>query len=475
MDRTSANNRFSASNILKIVLLIAFVIAAGLTAYLTFVSVQDVTASWKLTNLEGVSVSDPQATSTPNAEGVISNPYVPMQVNSGPASPQWDGARRVTLLIMGLDYRDWQSKEGPPRTDSMILLTVDPLSRTAGMLSVPRDLWVNIPGGFKYGRINTAYMLGEAYKLPGGGPALAMKTVEHLLGVPIDFYAQIDFEAFIKFIDEMDGVKVDVPNKITIDPLGGSNTYRLKPGPQVLNGELALAYARARHTEGGDFDRANRQQQVIMAIRDKVVDLNMMPTLMARSGALYNELSAGIHTNMTLDQAIKLAWLGTQIPRENIKKGIIAPPEQVSFASSPDGSQQVLKPISDKIRAQRDLVFTDTGPASPIAASMDPGGLMKTEAARVSVLNGTSTPGLAARTSDFLKSNGVNIVAADNAANGLAKTEITFYSGKPYTLKYLVDLFKIEPSHIHTVFDPNSQVDVKITLGQDWAAKNPMP
>jgi LCP family protein required for cell wall assembly len=90
-----------------------------------------------------------------------------------------------------------------------------------------------------------------------------MDTVEELLGVPIDYYAQIDFSAFVRFIDEIGGVKIDVPEKIVVDPLGDNNSKTLKPGRQTLPGDLALAYARARKTEGGDFDRAQRQQQVI--------------------------------------------------------------------------------------------------------------------------------------------------------------------------------------------------------------------
>ena len=87
---------------------------------------------------------------------------------------------------------------------------------TAGMLSIPRDLWVSIPG-FDYGKINTAYQLGEAFKLPGGGPGLAIDTVERLIGVPVQYYAQIDFSVFVSFIQEIHGIKIDVPYEIYID------------------------------------------------------------------------------------------------------------------------------------------------------------------------------------------------------------------------------------------------------------------
>ena len=116
---------------------------------------------------------------------------------------------------MGLDYRDWVSGEGPSRTDTMILFSLDPLTLTAGMLNIPRDLWVNIPG-YGYGKINTAYYLGEANQLPGGGTGLAVKTVEQFLGVPINYYAQIDFSAFERFIDLIGGIELNIEHEIKI-------------------------------------------------------------------------------------------------------------------------------------------------------------------------------------------------------------------------------------------------------------------
>ena len=87
---------------------------------------------------------------------------------------------------------------------------MDAATNTAGILSLPRDLWVNIPG-YGYGKINTAYYLGDAYDEPGGGPGLAIATVEDFLGVPINYYAQIDFSAFERFIDEIGGIEIEVP------------------------------------------------------------------------------------------------------------------------------------------------------------------------------------------------------------------------------------------------------------------------
>ena len=459
-------------NWLKIALLVIFVIAAGITAYLTFISVRDFVSTWEMTNLPGISVRD--ATPTPRPGSTSVPVYQQPAPAEGPTPEPWDGAKRVTVLTMGLDYRDWLAGEGPPRTDSMMLLTIDPVNGTAGMLSIPRDLWVNIPGGFGYGRINTAYQLGEGNRLPGGGPQLAMDTVEELLGVPVDYYAQIDFSAFVRFIDEIGGVKIDVPEKIVVDPLGDNNSKTLKPGRQVLPGELALAYARARKTEGGDFDRAQRQQQVIIGIRDRILSLNILPSLVAKSGVLYQELSSGIHTNLNLEEVIKLAWLAMQIPEEKITKGVISPPEQVNLYKTTEGDD-VLKPITEKIRLLRDEIFTESGPTSPLAANMDITELLKAENARVAVLNGTYEAGLAAETAEYLKAQGLNIVEAGNAQQVATYTEVTFYTGRPYTVKYLVELMKIDAIRIYHVNDPASLVDIRITLGTTWANDNPMP
>ena len=458
---------------LRIAFLIGFLLTAALLAYLTYVVVRDFVAGWEMTSLPGVTVRD--ATPTPGAEGQVPglDTGAPLQPVAGPTPPPWDGANRVSLLIMGLDFRDWQAGEGPPRTDSMILLTIDPIHRTAGILSVPRDLWVNIPG-FDYGRINTAYQLGEAYKVPGGGPQLAADTVEELLGVPIDYFAQIDFSAFVRFIDEIGGVEVDITEPIKLDPLGDGNVKKMKPGHYTLPGDLALAYVRLRKTEGGDFDRAQRQQQVIMSIRSRVLEYEMLPTLIAKAPTLYNEISSGIRTNLSLDQAVRLAWLASQIPEENIKQGAIGA-DQVAFAKSPDGSQDVLKPLTEKIRQLRDEIFTETGPASPVANSMSLAELVQAEGARVNVLNASSSAGLASRTAEYLKSQGINVVETGNANQLSSTTEITFHTGKPYTVKFLVDLMKISPFRIRHFYDPASSADIVITVGEDWAVTNPMP
>jgi len=354
----------------------------------------------------------------------------------------------------------------------MILLSVDPVSKTAGMVSIPRDLWVSIPGFQDPSRINAAYRLGETYELPGGGPELAMQTVESLLGLKIDYYALIDFATFEKFIDEIGGAKIEIPKKIKVDPINGETTV-LKKGEQVLPGSLALAYARARYTEGGDFDRAQRTQQVIMGIRNRIINANALPGLIARAPAIFNQLSTGITTNLGLDQAIQLAVLAQQVPEENIKQGVIGS-EQVTFGKSPEGDD-VLKMRPEQVRILRDEIFTSEGAASPLMAGSTIEELVKAENASVSVLNGSGTPGLATRTADYLKSLGVNVVSTGDAPEQTIYTTVISHTGNPYTLKYLVGLMSIPPNTIYNRFDPASPVEIELSLGADWANSNTMP
>ncbi len=456
--------------LLKVGIFSLFIIAAISTAYVVYAKSYDFFLSFDIAQLPGLAIHN-----DPNAQQVIDGTPVstPVPASSADLAPApWDGASPVTLLVMGLDYRDWESGDGPPRTDTMILLTVDPLTKTAGMLNVPRDLWVSIPG-FEYDRINNAYPLGEAYEVPGGGPALAMQTIESLLGVPIDYYAIIDFYAFEQFIDELGGINVTVPEEIAVDPIGKANTVFLEAKDYLLDGPTALAYARARHTEGGDFDRALRQQQVILAIKDRIIDLG--PAQMAsRAPALYNQLAAGIHTDLSLEDAMKLGWLALDIPIQSIQRGAIAPPKSVMFAKSPDGSKDILIPVPDQIRLIRDQVFASSTMASPVLTTGDVLANMQAEGATIVVANGTYIEGLAQETQAYLQSQGANVVDTQNGEYSTF-TRIIDYTGNPYTDRYLVDLMNITPYSISLQYDPNSPVDVLVILGDDWGGNNPMP
>ncbi|MFP3852652.1 MAG: LCP family protein [Anaerolineales bacterium] len=440
----------------------AFVVAAILSAYLVFSTIKGLAASWNsggLPSFAGGQVSqDPEQTLQP---GETPDP----QIIEEEARP-WDGSQRVTILLMGLDYRDWEQDEGPPRTDSMMLVTIDPVARTAGMLSIPRDLWVEIPG-FEHNRINTAYFLGESYNLPGGGPGLAMDTVENVLGVPIDYYAVIYFHTFEDIIDEIGGIDVLVQEDIKISPIGRTSLV-LTAKAHHLNGAEALAYARARKSEGGDFDRSQRQQQVALAIRDRILGVDMLPSLIRRAPELYNIASSGLRTNLTFDQMLRLGILALEIPQENIDKGIIGPPDMVEFETLPTGAQ-VLRPLPDKIRLLRDDIFTEASAITPAIQADSPSQAAQLENARVAVLNGAGIEGIATTTADYLQEQGLNVVEIANANRlDYAKSIIIDYTGNPYTTRYLSELMGLSESQILSQPTPDNDVDVEVVLGADW-------
>ena len=459
-------------NILKnprhiILAAVALVLFSG-----TLFGVRAFVKNMKMGILPGVAINETQPEGTQTAPDLPTPGPVAPPIDLPPA---WDGASRINILVLGLDYGDWAAdRSGPARSDTMIVLTIDPQGKTAGMLSVPRDMWVNIPG-FDYGKINTAYYLGDANKLPGGGPALASRAVEQLLGVPIHYYAQVDFMTFVYLIDQLDGIDVFVDKKVTVDPLGGGPDNRVIPhGLKRMDGMIALAYARARHTEGGDVDRSARQQAVIMAIRNKVLDPVNFPLLIARAPEIYETVQSGINTNLPFEDALKLAVLMQQINPENIKRGVINY-DMVLLDKSPDGLD-IFKPIPDKIRELRDDIFTTGGALSPAAKGTDLADLMRQESATVLVRNGTYTSGLAIESADYFKTIGVNIFGTDNANEITSVTKIIDHRGKPYALQFFRDLFKVSGSNqIVIQYDPNAQVDIEIILGDDWAANNPMP
>lgn len=383
----------------------------------------------------------------------------------------WDGNSPVNILFLGLDFRDWESGD-TPRSDTMILFTVNPANDTAGMLSIPRDLWVNIPS-FGYYKINEAYFLGENARLPGGGPALAVETVEQFLGVPIQYYAQVDFLTFIDIIDEIGGILITPPVDVKVEEMGSVYDQVLKAGEQyTLPGSLALSYARNRYTGDGDFGRAQRQQQVIQAILDRILQYDQLPNLIAKAPNLYAELSSGIRTNLDLSTMIKLGTLVLNIPTESFQKEVIGT-DRVIMTKSPTGLD-ILKPIPDKIRQLRDQIFSASGGLGPVASSTEGSTLAKDEAASIAIMNGTSMAGLETRTVEYLQSQGLNAAVATPNQSGVPTT-IYIYNSKPHTVAYLANIMNVASTNIRFAYDPSMGVDVVVVLGGDWAGSNPMP
>jgi polyisoprenyl-teichoic acid--peptidoglycan teichoic acid transferase len=239
-----------------------------------------------------------------------------------PTPEPWGGSDRITILVMGIDRRPGEAFIS--RTDTMMLVSLDPKNNSVSMLSIPRDLYVVIPGRGR-DRINTAFVYGSTGNNPAGGAALAMQTVEQNLGVPINHYIAIDFGAFIGAIDAIGGIHVNVPYDIN-DPTYPDMNYGYEPlyipaGRHHFDGALALKYARTRKQDN-DFYRARRQQQVILAARSQVLSLGLSG-FVQRAPVLYQQFSDGVRTDLSLEQVIRLTQVASEVPSENIRSEVL--------------------------------------------------------------------------------------------------------------------------------------------------------
>ncbi len=247
--------------------------------------------------------------------------------------PTWEGTEPVTVVLIGVDTTPERAGEGAlPLADAIILARVDPVGKTAVLLSVPRDLLVEIPG-VGWDRINAAYAYGEANGV--GGPTLIMATVERNFGVRVDAFARVDFRGFVRMVDLLGGVVVDVPAPIKDDEFPGPGfSYQrvyFSPGLQRLDGTRALAYVRTRHDDN-DLARGLRQQQVLRALRAQALRVEAL----RRAPELLAALGSAVRTDLTPRQALALARLALEMSPEAITSASLA--GLVADATLPNGA-----------------------------------------------------------------------------------------------------------------------------------------
>jgi len=345
------------------IIIILFLGGMFYSGYLFYITIRDTVAYAQIPVLQRPPAAAGYSVPASSTGGDVSGSDQQVELQPLPRIEQHE---RVNVLLLGIDERI--SEQGPWRTDTMIVLTVDPATRTAGMLSIPRDLWVSIPG-FEENRINTAHFLGDLQAYPGGGPALAKKTTQRNLGIPIHYYVRINFVGFEKVIDTIGGVDIDVPQDIN-DPKFPDSGFGYDPlyipaGQHHMDGRLALKYARTRHGSS-DFDRIRRQQQVIMAVHDRVMQLGLLPRLLPRLPQLVDSMSDAIQTDMPLGELWALGQLAREIDRDHIKGRAIDQSMTVPI-TTPKG-HQVLWPDREKIRPLIDELFgspTSLQPGAP--------------------------------------------------------------------------------------------------------------
>lgn len=369
---------------------------------------------------------------------------------------------RINFLILG---QGGVVHDGPYLTDTIILASVKPDTKQVALLSIPRDLVVNIPG-FGIKKINSANAYGEE-KGAGQGAVLATAVVEKLVNLPIHYYIRLDFAGFKKIIDQAGGVSINIERGFVDNQYptekNGYTTISFDAGWQLLSGEQTLQYARSRHGNNGessDFARAKRQQQVLLAVKEKLFSASTLfnPSLVLK---LYRTFSQSVTTNLEAGEAVKLVHLIRAIKSKDIATRVLdtSPVGLLHETTGIDGAYLLTPNVPDysEIKNLANNIFD----INRVAA----------EEAKIIVENGTTTAGLGEATALSLKSQGFNITQVVNAANGdFTRTLLYDYSGdsKPITRQILETIFHIQALSLEKPSEDASLPDFRIILGANY-------
>ncbi|MGH9175003.1 MAG: LCP family protein, partial [Vicinamibacterales bacterium] len=231
--------------------------------------------------------------------------------------PNWDNQDPFNILLMGTDDREGDDE--PARSDTMIVMRINPATNHVAMMSIPRDLLVYIPVVDRWDKMNAAYPIGAEADDEVGGPSVVMETINYNFGVQIHYFVTVDFEGFRTIVDTIGGVMIDVRAPVKDDQyptesFGITREY-FPTGLQMMDGETALRYARTRHGDN-DIARGNRQQQMLIAIREQAMSLG----LVTRAEELIRQFGRMVKTDLNFNQMLALANLGRNVDPNGISK-----------------------------------------------------------------------------------------------------------------------------------------------------------
>lgn len=386
---------------------------------------------------------------------------------------------RVNILLAG-NSADDPGHDGANLTDSIMVVSINVKDKSAYMVSVPRDLWVNIPG-YGHAKINEAYVDGQAghFSQPGypdGGMGLLEEVVQQNLGIPINYYALVDYNALRDAVDAVGGVDIDIHSsdpRGLYDPSIDWTTHgplvKLSNGVHHLNGEQALDLARARGDAYGsygfpqsDFDRTNHQRQLILALKSKALSAGVLANPVTL-GNLFDSFGKNVATDFTLSEVRRLYDIGKDLNNNNIQSIGLNNANGVNLLASyaTPTHQSALIPAAgiDDFSQIQEFMHRLTS-ASPLVR----------EGATVAVLNGTNTSGLAAKAQSALIAKDLNVTAIGDARLPAPTTTIIDASGgsKPATLQLLESVYGKNV----TTTNPYAQAydaDFIVVLGSDQA------
>lgn len=382
-----------------------------------------------------------------------------------------EGDSRINILLLGIGG---PGHDGSDLTDTIILASVDPITNKVVLLSVPRDLWVKIPGD-GYQKINAAYAYGKQQSTAStesgktqDGITLLDKTLQNVLDVPIHYHALVDFTAFKQSVDAVGGITVDVPETLYDPTIAWENHWNpviARKGLQTFDGSQALLYVRSRETSS-DFARAERQRLVITALKQKIFTLGTFSNPLKVS-SLLSSLGSNVYTDFDSGSMKCLYHQLSTIPSSAINSlDMVTPPHNLLTTGNMNGLS-IVEP--------RDGLFDYDAIQKFVHKSL-PDGLITREGAKVAIYNATNTAGLATTEADTLKSYGYDVTTVDNAGNAsspAASTLVDLSRGQDkYTRHYLEDRLGVSaddkvPAEFGVT--PPVGTDFVIILGEDAA------
>lgn len=344
---------------------------------------------------------------------------------------------RINILLLAIGG---EGHKGENLADTIMVASIRPQDGDVALLSIPRDLFVQVPGQDYFTKINSVHALGEAQKT-NGGPELLREKVEEIVGQDIHYYARVDFTAFKSIVDAVGGVNITIESEF----YDYWHKISFPAGTEKMSGERALAYVRARYVEGaegGDFKRAARQQQILLALREKVFSINTAFDFGAVNEIL-DSLSENIRTDMQLWEMKRFFELARLLKGDNVHSVVLTTGHNgvlVGATELLEGTPaSILKPRTgdySEIQSIAANIFSEevsktiapsTQPAqetaTPTPVEEKPAQIAKPT---IEIRNGTNINGLAAGVRDELTSDGYEIVAIGNAASRTVEQTVVY-------------------------------------------------
>jgi polyisoprenyl-teichoic acid--peptidoglycan teichoic acid transferase len=345
---------------------------------------------------------------------------------------------RVNILIMGMSGGD---NDGAYLTDTMVLASFKPSTNEIALLSFPRDLWVPIPG-YGWAKINYANAFGELNN-NGRGSELATQVISQLTDLPIQYFIRIDFNGFKEIIDALDGIEINVENSFIDAEYPGPNfTYRtisFQKGLEKMDGARVLEYVRSRHGtngEGSDFARSKRQQQVIVAVKNKLEQINIFGNPQ-KAWIVFNLMKKYFETNLSFDELISLSQKLKLFDQGKIINKTLDLSDGSPLYSEMYNGAYILKTKTGDF-SQISEIAKDIFNQNQITENAE----TNVTKAKIAILNGTYLEGLARAKADLLIDQ-FNVIEIGNAAQRGYEQTIIYDLSKDQKKEQLDQLKKI--------------------------------